>query len=222
MKVDIYIREKNGTREIRVPILPEDPQFPSGDGMFATHDIMGLGEVATPTGTKLGGYSWKSEFPGELRKKDPMIRGSWIEPKTYDSILTDWKKKGTKLNLLVTGYPINVDVYLEKYHAVAAGPFGDIEYEVAFVEARDIVITTSKVKTPPKRPAPTANTYTIKSGDTLWNIAVKFYGTGTKWETIYKTNKAIIESTAKKHGKSSSNNGWWIFPGVTLTIPKAN
>ena len=222
MTVDIYIREKNGTREIRVPILPEDSPFHNGDTIFATHDIMGLGEVSVPTGTELGAYSWESVFPGELRKNDSLIRGPWIDPKTYNSILNDWKKNGTKLNLLVIGYPINVDVYLKEYHGAAAGAFGDIKYEIAFIEARDIVVTTSKVETTAKRSTTTGNTYTIKTGDTLWEISIKFYGTGTKWKTIYDANKDIIESTAKKRGKSSSNNGWWIFPGVTLTIPKAS
>lgn len=220
MKVDIYIREKNGTREIRVPILPEKIPFPGGDAMFITHEIMNLGEVAIPSGTELAPYSWESVFPGELRKNDPMIRGSWIAPKTYDSILNDWKKKGTKLNLIVLGYPINADVYIKEYHPTASGPFGDIEYEISFVEARDIVITTSKVEqTTTKRPATTSATYIIKKGDTLWGIAKKFYGTGTKWKTIYNANKEIIEKTAKARGFKSSDNGHWIFPGVKLTIP---
>lgn len=31
--------------------------------------------------------------------------------------------------------------------------------------------------------------------------------------------KDTIESTAKKHGKSSSDHGHWIWPGEVLTIP---
>lgn len=220
MKVDIYIREKNGTREIRVPILPEKIPFPGGDAMFITHEIMNLGEVSIPSGTELAPYSWESVFPGELRKYDPMIRGSWMDPKTYDSTLNDWKKKGTKLNLIVLGYPINADVYIKEYHATAAGPFGDIEYEISFIEARDIVITTSKVEqTTTQRPATTSATYIIKKGDSLWAISKKFYGTGTKWKTIYDANKDIIEKTAKAYGRKSSDNGHWIYPGVKLTIP---
>jgi LysM repeat protein len=64
-----------------------------------------------------------------------------------------------------------------------------------------------------------SQTYTVKSGDCLWNIAKKFYGDATKWKKIYEANKSIIESTAKKYGKSSSSNGHWIYPGTKLTIP---
>lgn len=38
--------------------------------------------------------------------------------------------------------------------------------------------TTKKVKT-----------YTVKKGDTLWGISLKYYGTGTKWVRIADANK---------------------------------
>lgn len=225
MQVDIYIREKSGKREIRVPLLPEELPFPSGDAMGISYEVMELGEVVIPTGTELDSYSWKSEFPGELRKNDPMIRGTWQPPKNYESILRDWKKNGTELNLLVTGYPINADVYLRGYRSAAAGAFGDISYEIEFIEARTIVVTTTKVEQtapPVERPAATSTTYVIKSGDNLWSIARKFYGDGKKWSVIYNANKEIIEKTAKSRGLKSSDNGHWIFSGVTLTIPDVN
>jgi hypothetical protein len=64
-----------------------------------------------------------------------------------------------------------------------------------------------------------AQYYTVKKGDCLWNIAKKYYGSGSQWEKIYTANKSIIESTAKKYGKKSSSNGRWIYPGTKLTIP---
>ncbi len=74
-------------------------------------------------------------------------------------------------------------------------------------------------------PAPSAagsgsQTYTVVSGDTLWGISKKFYGTGTKYHIIYEANAELIEATAKSHGKKSSDNGHWIWPGETFTIPE--
>ena len=221
--VDIYIRERSGNREIRIPWLPEKIKFESGGTQRIAYDIMDRGPVEIPTGSGLCGYSWESLFPGKYRTDSYMMRGKWKDPSTYDKILEDWKQKGTPLKLLVVGYPINKDVILDDYTGAAAGAFGDIEYEVSFIEDRDITIQTEKVKaqeSSEKRAAETKSSYTVKSGDTLWAIAKKELGAGSKWNTIYKANKEIIESTAKKHGKKSSDNGHWIYPGTKLTIPK--
>ena len=61
--------------------------------------------------------------------------------------------------------------------------------------------------------------YEGRAGDTLWDIARVKLGNGTKWQSIYNLNKAAIEAAAKKYGRSSSSNGWWIYPGTVLKLP---
>ena len=224
MRVDIYITEREGNREIRVPWLPEQILYKSGGVIMAEYDIMNKGKVAVPMGSGLAQYSWTSLFPGKNRTDDTLQRGSWKAPKYYHNILEDWKKNGTPLRILVTGYPfINKDVLLEDYDGAAAGGFGDWEYELTFVEDRDLTIGYAKT-TQKKRSASTPKTYTVKKGDSLWKISKKFYGKGSSWTRIYNANKSIIESTAKKRWKAAgikrdSQNGHWIFPGTKLTIP---
>ena len=79
--------------------------------------------------------------------------------------------------------------------------------------------TTSTSNKPRETKAASTQSYTIKSGDTLWAIAKRFYGNGSEWGKIYNANKSTIEAEAKKHGKASSSNGHWIYPGCKLTIP---
>lgn len=240
MKVDIYIREINGNREIRIPWLPDEINFDTGEASMASYDILNKGEVSIPTGVSPSEYYWDSIFPGENRTDKSMMRGDWKNPDTYHKILTDWKEKRTKLNLLVIGYPINKTVYITSYNGKASGGFGDIEYSVSFKEARSITITSKNVvvkhtpitvnrpstETESESPVYTikeGQTYTVKEGDTLWDIAEKTLGSGGKWKTIYKLNMMIIENTAKLHWAAvglnrGSQNGRWIFPGTKLRL----
>jgi nucleoid-associated protein YgaU len=55
---------------------------------------------------------------------------------------------------------------------------------------------------------PTCTDYTVQSGDSLWLIAEKAYGDGTKWQWIYDHNKNAI-----------GDNPDLIHPGLELFIP---
>lgn len=68
-------------------------------------------------------------------------------------------------------------------------------------------------------PVTESQTYVVKKGDTLWDLADRFYGSPVYYTEIYAANQEVIEAAAKQHGKTSSNNGYWIWPGTTLTIP---
>lgn len=50
-------------------------------------------------------------------------------------------------------------------------------------------------------------TYTVVKGDCLWNIARKYYGSGSKYNVIYNANRDKI------------SNPNLIYPGQILTIP---
>lgn len=224
MKVDIYLREVNGDREIRIPWLPDSISFGSGEAIMASYEILNLGEVAIPTGVGLANYSWESIFPGSGRSDYGLLRGSWQKPSYYDDILNDWKEKGTKLNLLVTGYPINKSVYIADYKREASGGFGDITYSLSLKEARTIRVTSSKSTANKNSTSARSttqentNTYTVTDGDTLWGIAEKKLGSGSRWKEIYTANQNIIESTAKSRLGRGSNYGHWIFPGTKLLL----
>lgn len=70
-----------------------------------------------------------------------------------------------------------------------------------------------------KTEAAAGGTYTVKKGDTLWAIAKEKLGAGSRYAEIYNLNKDLIEETARKHGKKSSDNGHWIWAGEVLTLP---
>ena len=64
-----------------------------------------------------------------------------------------------------------------------------------------------------------AKTYTVKDGDTLLKIAKKQLNDSSLYKKLYELNKNTIEAAAKKHGRRSSSNGWWIYAGTVLKLP---
>ncbi|EFO29638.1 peptidoglycan-binding LysM [Roseibium sp. TrichSKD4] len=54
---------------------------------------------------------------------------------------------------------------------------------------------------------PEAKFHTVEKGDTLWAVAEKAYGNGSKYQTIFEANKPMLSHPDK------------IFPGQVLRIP---
>lgn len=96
------------------------------------------------------------------------------------------------------------------------------DYGVTTIKTKSTTSTTTSTSNKARstdNKASSSDVYVVKSGDCLWKISKKFYGKGTSWTKIYNANKSAIEEDARKHGKKSSSNGHWIWPGLKLTIP---
>ena len=96
-----------------------------------------------------------------------------------------------------------VDEAVMDYISDALG--GVIGKEYAAPQGRITILTGSEA---PAQPEPAAaDSYTVVSGDCLWNIAVRFYGDGMKFRSIAAAN--------------GLKQPWVILPGQTLTVPAA-
>lgn len=119
----------------------------------------------------------------------------------------------------------NIKVSMEEYQITeSAGDGFDLtvkvklkQYKAHGTKTVDVKLKSSKPKAAVKNtretdnsPAPDSNqSYTVVSGDCLWNIAKKFYGNGSLYTVIYDANKDKI------------SNPNLIYPGQVLTIPAA-
>lgn len=228
--MDIYLTEvENGKSKFVFPSLPEEVKGQSRTN-YQTYDIISYGEVKIPKGMKPTEISWDGIFFGAAKKNESIVK-QWRKPSECEKILKNWQEKGTVLRLMVTGTNINIDVTISSFECTDYGGYGNKKYSIEFTQFRSLKVYTTDelkivkfVKKTTTRPAAAApknkGSYTVKSGDNLWSIARKFYGgSGSTWSKIYNANKSVIESTARRYGYSSSNNGWWIFPGTVLVIP---
>ena len=84
----------------------------------------------------------------------------------------------------------------------APEPVAEPEPEVAAPQAD----AAAEQADEPKDEKP-ARTYVVESGDSLWAIAEKMYGSGGKYMKIFEANTKLLESPDK------------IFPGQELVIP---
>lgn len=160
----------------------------------------------------------------------PMLTGEH-PPDYYLSILERLKTaKTTTRFILVRRSPdgrklfdTNMQVSVEDYSIVEDAKNGlDVSVDVNLKQWRDYstkTVTVEKPKEDTKKQAvtvakdrdastaPKAKTYTVKSGDTLWAIAARFYGSGAQYTKIYNANRDKI------------SNPNLIYPGQVLTIP---
>lgn len=219
--MDIYFTEIETGARLTLSMLPEKAKR-KGDAQFQTYDIINVGEVKIPKGTNLLTFSWSGTLPGISRRNASFVKSQyWHSPEEIQNIWEKWRKNGTKLRLMVTETPINHDVYLDSYTAEATGGSGDYEYSISFIEAKPLEVytvnelsikpstktnTNSSSSRPPAAKA-AAKTYTVKSGDTLWQISQKVLGKGGRYMEIYSLNTDKLKSPNV------------IKPGQVLTLP---
>jgi nucleoid-associated protein YgaU len=205
-------------------MLPEKINVHTG-ATFQSYNVLSIGAVKIPSGNELTGFSWDGILPGENRKGAPYIK-EWVDPKAAQSLWSVYRDKKKKLKLLITETPVNHNVYLEGYDVDYEGGYGDYQYKIEFTQARDLKVYAEGERSggeaesnyPPllNKPAETtrtepepAKTHTVKSGETLWGIAQKYLGKGSRYPEIHAINQPPM-------GPDPS----LIYPGQVLNLPE--
>ena len=209
--------KKSTSDKIMLPVNPESFAFTEKHNNTSVN-VNSIGEVNLLGKRDLKTGTISSHFP--KRDRNYANNSGRQAPYTYINKLLSWKSSGKPVQLIITGTKINFQVTIETLKYGEQDGTGDVYYDLTLKEYRAGEIKKTKLKktkkkktikkkSKPKRPAAKkkTKTYTVKSGDCLWNIAKRFYGNGAQYTKIYNANRGKIK------------NPNLIYPGQKLTIP---
>ncbi len=215
----IVVKDTKKNVRFMFPVNPEQISITDGR-TFTEVPIINLGTTLLSGPMIPQGLQFASFFPKKYDASFCNYRKIEDPIRSWDRMMK-WMGRGSN-NRQVPTTPLRVTITASKFSQLMVitdfsrdqfgGEPGDIYYQITFAQWRKQVIRIEsrggkgkkKRDDPPSKP----RTYTVKRGDTLWAISKKFYGSGSKWRTIYNANKGVI-----------GGNPNLIFPGQVLVIP---
>lgn len=216
-KYEMWLTHNAEKEKIQLPVLPTSFKVKNGSRNDSV-DVVGLGEIVIMQSRPALQFSWSSFFPAA---KFPGIQVSTItKPLALVQKINEWKDSRQPIHLVATACGADIYATIESFdYTEEGGDPGTFQYSISLKEYREIAVRqvnvdvssgTATVQKAAQRVdnTVTPQTYTVKSGDCLWNIAKKLLGSGSQYKKIYEANKGTI-----------GGNPNLIYPGQVLTIP---
>lgn len=216
----LYLKQDG--KQILLPVTPAEIETKMGNRNKAVY-ILNFGEMNLAKKPGLQEIRFTALLPG---RKYPFVQteGGFQEPEYFLNTFKEYKAAAKPVQIilfrkLADGTQVfcgNMDVLLEDYTVTEkGGEQGDFWVEMHWKEwkaAKSIRYSVKSqngsnvmVEQGQERQAKTpAATYTVKKGDSLWNIAKRELGDGTKYKEI-----------ARKNGIGDPNK---IYPGQVLKL----
>ena len=218
--LELYLKE-NDSNVLRFPVTPSEVICETS-ASINTESVNDLGEVSLFSGVGLKNIPIDSFFPN---KDYSFCTYSNIE-KPYELVrkLETWQNNGTKLRYIVTDTYTNIPVMINSFTYQEQDGTGDVYFNLSLVEYKEIKLnktsssdnsnSNNNATNRPTENAPKPNgenkTHKVVKGDSLWSIAQKYYGDGSKYPKIKEANKS-------KYPSLSKNN--IIYTNMELVIP---
>ena len=177
----------NGEESIYFTVIPSRIAV-SRPNTNRVRDLAMGGSVNIWGGRGLRSVKLETFLPAET---SPFYTGQ--APETALAMLKSWQDSGDPVRLIISGSDINDAFLIEDVSETLAEGDRDVglaltlrEYKFKSALAALAGESAAVQKRTDERVTP--RTYTVKQGDTLWDIACRFYGDGTKWGSIAAKN----------------------------------
>lgn len=209
------IIEQSGKRLV-LPITPAEIQrtFEINTNEI---NLIGVGDVITPGNRKLSTIPLSfSILPFNITNSSDFNKN----PEYYIDTINKFMDKPVKLT--VTGTPINGNYIIQQFIPIRNYSNGLTECTMQLIEHKSLSYNsqsgslvnnnsyTGNNSRPPTPSSDNWKTVTIVSGDTLWGLATKYLGNGSKYTDIWAWNKPM-----------RSGNPSLIYPGEKVKIKNA-
>lgn len=213
-----------------LPVTPEKIQIKINNNN-KTVNLINEGEISILKKAGLTDIEFECEIP-QVKHPYAIYKSKFKKADYFIDIFKELKTGKKPFQFIVcretpvgkTLLNTDMKVSLEEYKITEdAGDGFDFKVKISLKQWREYGTKTVNVEIAAEKPkasveparetanAPTptaAQTYTVVSGDCLWNIAKMFYGDGSKYMVIYNANVGVI-----------GGNPNLIYPGQVLTIP---
>jgi len=211
--MDFYLTDIKTNNRIHLPVNPTLVPVPRKVAMIE-YNFMDKGKRVFPNGNDAEEITLEGFFPQRALHNMSYVK-SWRSPNELIKELENYRATGQMLKFLITETPVNLHVFIREFTPVW-GYVDRVPYTIVMVRAEDCIIPVygsrqtnhDSVFASSRSQPPTARTYTVKSGDTLWGIAQKHLGNGRRYTEIHTINKPPL-----------SSNPNLIQPGQVLKLP---
>ena len=159
-------------------------------------DTINMGEVLAIGKKKLREMTISSYFPA---KPYPFLFSqTFPEPSVCIEMINKWRLSGKPIRVAIMDTDINLAMAIESfdYGKEDGDGSGDVAFTLTLREYSYLNVERSKKPSkkaglkerPREAKANQGGTYIVKKGDTLWDLADKRLGSGSRWREIAKLN----------------------------------
>lgn len=208
--MEIYLGTDND--KIRFPVVPPSIGVNRSNNID-TESVIKLGEVPIFNGTSLKTIEFTSFFPNQ--EYNFCDYTGFMKPYEFSEKIQKWMYEGKPLRVIVTDSPTNMQCLIQQFDTVEQDGTRDLYFTLNLLEYRPIEVpnlsssntsSNSNNTQNTSRPSETntnsnnqQKTHKVVKGDTLYDIAKKYYGNGNLYPKIKEANKTKYPSLAKNN-----------------------